>query len=244
MKMTVQRRLVTWGSTIIAHIVMLVVMMDATSHGGKPEGEAKPLVFILVAPPPVETPTIAAPPPPLPAAPPQPQPPPEPPAPVPPPPPSVSTPVETEAPPVPMAEPVPTPSAIPAANPASPSPETSARSNPAANTPAPTSPPTTAANTIVAGPIQIGEPSYLVLMQPEYPTQARRLHQEGTVVLALSLDSEGKLEKVVVTKSSGHPLLDQAAVEAMQQSRFQAANQNGVPVPSRAEVSITFRLEN
>lgn len=91
--------------------------------------------------------------------------------------------------------------------------------------------------------LDVGQPSYASRVEPEYPAQARRLHQQGTVTLALFIGKDGSLEKVEVSKSSGHPLLDDAAVEAMKESRFLPANQGNTPVASRAEVSITFRLE-
>jgi protein TonB len=53
----------------------------------------------------------------------------------------------------------------------------------------------------------------------------------------------GALDKVEIVKSSGYPLLDEAAVEAMKQSQFHPAYQDKTPVPAHAEVTITFRLE-
>jgi TonB family protein len=91
--------------------------------------------------------------------------------------------------------------------------------------------------------LQVTNPSYASKIEPDYPLEARRTHQQGTVVLALYINEFGTLDKVEIVKSSGHPLLDRAAEDAMQQSRFSPAYSGNIPMPSRAEVSITFQLE-
>jgi len=45
-----------------------------------------------------------------------------------------------------------------------------------------------------------------------YPMEARRANLSGSVVLSLHLASSGQLLNVVVSESSGHQLLDKAAV--------------------------------
>jgi protein TonB len=46
-----------------------------------------------------------------------------------------------------------------------------------------------------------------------YPEQARRLSLEGTVTLFVELAGDGRVEDVRVTASSGHAILDNAAVK-------------------------------
>ncbi|WP_417318661.1 TonB family protein [Emcibacter sp.] len=48
-----------------------------------------------------------------------------------------------------------------------------------------------------------------------YPSQARRLKQQGVVLVRLGIAAEGRLLFVRVHKSSGYPLLDVAALEAV-----------------------------
>lgn len=94
-----------------------------------------------------------------------------------------------------------------------------------------------------AGYRVVSEPSYLTRTQPAYPAQARRLQQEGVVVLTLYISAEGRLDRVEVTKSSGHRSLDEAAVAAERKSRFRPATLGGRPVPCKAEVPYRFELE-
>ncbi len=168
-------------------------------------------------------------------------PPPPKPTPLPPPP------VEQPPPPEPKPEPptpVPTPAVLPERVP----------EPPPAPTPAPTVPepvqkvaPEIVTSPVVVPPspyLNVTQPSYANRVEPDYPTQARRLHQQGTVTLALYINALGSLDKIEVVKSSGFRLLDDAAVEAMKQSRFHPAYQGNTPTPSRAEVSVNFVLES
>jgi protein TonB len=89
----------------------------------------------------------------------------------------------------------------------------------------------------------VSQPSYLERVQPVYPPQSRRLRQEGVVVLTLFISAEGRLDRVEVARSSGHRLLDEAAVAAERKSRFRPATLGGRPVACRAEVPYRFELE-
>jgi len=51
---------------------------------------------------------------------------------------------------------------------------------------------------------------------PSYPEEARQRHEEGTVLLGVTIAANGDVQRVVVLSSSGHPILDQAAVRAVQ----------------------------
>ena len=46
-----------------------------------------------------------------------------------------------------------------------------------------------------------------------YPEQARQLGLEGTVTLFVELSDDGRVEDVRVVASSGHPILDNAAIK-------------------------------
>lgn len=235
MRSAAKHRLVAYATAITVHAVILTTVLAATSTSkAKPEAK-KYVVFKLVPRPPPEMPTIPEapsppPPPPLPLAPPPPVPPPSPPsawAPLPQP---------AEA-PAPVASTVTTQNIAPAQTPEPTTPEVAP---PASVTP------TTPAIPAIAPPapvLNVGQPAYASRVEPEYPATARRLHQQGTVTLALFIGMDGTLDKVEIIKSSGHPLLDEAAVEAMKASRFLPASQGKAAVASRAEVSITFRLE-
>jgi protein TonB len=75
---------------------------------------------------------------------------------------------------------------------------------------------------------------------PVYPGIARSAHIQGVVILEAVLDAQGRVESVRVLRSI--PLLDQAAVEAVQHWRFTPALLNGEPVPVVMTVTVNFAL--
>lgn len=54
--------------------------------------------------------------------------------------------------------------------------------------------------------------------QKVYPRLARRMGEEGRVVLAFTLEADGRLASVRVVESSGSELLDEAALEAVREA--------------------------
>ena len=52
----------------------------------------------------------------------------------------------------------------------------------------------------------------------QYPPEARLDRTEGKVVLKAVLRNNGSVENVEVSQSSGHPVLDHAAVELLKQA--------------------------
>jgi protein TonB len=71
---------------------------------------------------------------------------------------------------------------------------------------------------------------------PAYPLAARRRGLEGSVLLRVRFDAEGRPEEVVVKTGSGSEMLDSAAREAVSRWRFGGAAAGSVDAP------ITFRL--
>jgi protein TonB len=81
------------------------------------------------------------------------------------------------------------------------------------------------------------------LSQPEYPPTARRLGQEGTVVLLIYVQTDGHVADVKVQKSSGFDKLDEAALrEAKRSWRFIPAKEGNTPVAEWGQFAVTFRL--
>lgn len=80
------------------------------------------------------------------------------------------------------------------------------------------------------------------LHPPRYPPAALRMGQQGTVTLVIHVNAQGQPEKVMVDSSSGHELLDQAAVDAAGQWRFHPAMQDGKLAPARLRVPVSFDL--
>jgi TonB family protein len=77
---------------------------------------------------------------------------------------------------------------------------------------------------------------------PRYPAEAIRQRHEGTVLLVLSVDADGRPGKVSVDRSSGYPELDQAALEAVQQWRFKVSLRAGAGAQTQARVPVRFQL--
>jgi protein TonB len=63
------------------------------------------------------------------------------------------------------------------------------------------------------------------------------------VVLRVEVSVAGAPLSVAVLSTSGYPLLDKAALAAVEQWRFQPASQAGTAVAGAADVPIQFRLE-
>ncbi len=78
---------------------------------------------------------------------------------------------------------------------------------------------------------------------PKYPLISRRNKEEGTAVFNLVIDSEGRLKKYTLIKSSGYKRLDMEAEKSVKNSKFHAAVKNGKNVESSIELKITFNLQ-
>jgi periplasmic protein TonB len=91
--------------------------------------------------------------------------------------------------------------------------------------------------------VPVTQPTFAEQAQHVYPSEAARRHQQGSVVLMLYINGNGTLDKIEIVKSSGFPLLDAAAIKEMKQSRFQPAMDGAIPIRSRAQASVTYRLE-
>ncbi|HVW29596.1 MAG TPA: energy transducer TonB [Polyangiaceae bacterium] len=79
--------------------------------------------------------------------------------------------------------------------------------------------------------------------RPAYPVRAKREGWQGTTVLRVLVQSNGKPGAVRIQKSSGRDLLDDAALEAVQKWTFVPATQGGAPVAGYVTVPIVFRLQ-
>ncbi len=79
--------------------------------------------------------------------------------------------------------------------------------------------------------------------KPDYPPAARLRGQQGLVVLRVEVSAAGAPLSIAVVSTSGHTVLDKAALAAVEQWRFKPAAQAGTPVNGAVEVPIQFRLE-
>jgi len=87
----------------------------------------------------------------------------------------------------------------------------------------------------VSAPIPIYSP------EPAYSEEARKAKFGGIVTLWIVVDAQGTVRNVKVAKSLGLGL-DEEAVKTVSTWKFKPAMRQGVPVPIRAQVEVSFRL--
>jgi protein TonB len=75
---------------------------------------------------------------------------------------------------------------------------------------------------------------------PEYPDEAVRNGEHGTVVVLIHVSPSGRTAGVDVIRSSGYVVLDRAASEAVARWRFLPAIKNGQPVASDMTMGFVF----
>jgi protein TonB len=74
---------------------------------------------------------------------------------------------------------------------------------------------------VVAEPTPIPMQDAIVRPRPDYPREARLRHETGRGVLILHVDNRtGRVTSVVIARSTGHKLLDDAAVHAFIRWRY------------------------
>jgi len=84
-------------------------------------------------------------------------------------------------------------------------------------------------------------PEFLFGEKPPYPKQAERNGWAGTVLLNLSINANGEVEKVGIAKSSGYRLLDQQARQSVGAWRFKPARRNGMSIAVTVQQPVIFR---
>ena len=87
------------------------------------------------------------------------------------------------------------------------------------------------------------QPNYLKNPAPRYPEEARKAGQQGVVLLLAKVNSDGKAGEVLLKSGSGYPLLDDAALKAVQRWKFKPAKIGSMSVDSRVEIPVRFTLD-
>lgn len=94
------------------------------------------------------------------------------------------------------------------------------------------------------GPLRVGgevrRPRLVKRVQPRYPPVARQARIQGEVRIRAIIDTNGRVVQMEVL--SGHPLLAQAATNAVQQWIYEPTYLNGEPVPLEFVVTVSFNL--
>jgi protein TonB len=96
----------------------------------------------------------------------------------------------------------------------------------------------------VTTPLRVGsgisEPRKIKNVDPTYPSVARAARIQGAVVIECVIGTDGRVTDTKVVQ--GQPLLDGAALKAVQQWRYTPTLYQGTPVPVILTVTVTFRL--
>ena len=77
--------------------------------------------------------------------------------------------------------------------------------------------------------------------EPAYTQEARDARIEGTVVLRVEIDKEGRIRRADLVRGLD-PGLDLNALDAVRTWRFDPARKAGKPVIVRAIIEVNFRL--
>lgn len=106
--------------------------------------------------------------------------------------------------------------------------------------------PVAVSSTVTTGavPSLLATPIYRVNPEPPYPATARRRRQEGLVLLAVRVTSQGRASRIELKQSSGFPALDEAAWQAVRGWEFEPARLGALAVESEIEVPVRFKLTN
>jgi protein TonB len=76
-------------------------------------------------------------------------------------------------------------------------------------------------------PVKIETADYVRPCTLRYPPMARRMNAQGTTLVRVLVDTEGRPQDVRVDRSSGYRLLDDAAVECAHQALFKPRREGG-----------------
>jgi len=101
-------------------------------------------------------------------------------------------------------------------------------------------PPKAAAPSRIKQGGQVTAASILSQTRPVYPPLARQARIQGSVVLHAIIDKDGKVAQLEVV--SGHPLLVQAALDAVKQWRYKPTQLNGDAVEVDTTITVTFTM--
>ena len=101
-------------------------------------------------------------------------------------------------------------------------------------------PPKAAAATAIRVSSGLQASKLIYQIKPPYPPLARQTHTQGVVKLHAIIGRDGSIQQLQVL--AGHPLLVQAAVDAVRQWRYSPTLLNGQPVEVVTQIDVNFTL--
>jgi TonB family protein len=78
-------------------------------------------------------------------------------------------------------------------------------------------------------------------VEPGYAEEARKARLEGTVVLKIAVGEQGTVQQVWIINPLGLGL-DEEAIKAVKQWRFEPGTKDGKPVPTFANIEVNFHI--
>jgi protein TonB len=88
---------------------------------------------------------------------------------------------------------------------------------------------------------EVAQANLVSSVSPEYPGLARAARVQGTVFLLASISSEGTVTDLIVLQ--GHPLLNDAAIQAVKQWRYKPQLVGGQAMPVQTTVTVNFSFQ-
>ena len=82
-----------------------------------------------------------------------------------------------------------------------------------------------------------------IVLRAANPASARQLGIQGTRLLRVHVAADGHVTDVVLTKSAGHADMDQAAIAAVRQWRFEPGRKGEEPVGMWVVLPVEFRIK-
>ena len=90
--------------------------------------------------------------------------------------------------------------------------------------------------------VKMARPLYVKNSVPRYPRRARKKGLQGTVMLEVLVDETGQVKNLRLLRSSGHAILDKAAIASVKKWVFVPGAINGAPAGMWVKVPIRFEL--
>jgi protein TonB len=91
--------------------------------------------------------------------------------------------------------------------------------------------------------VKLARPLYKQCTAPPYPRKARHLGYEGMVMLKVLIDENGRVDDLMVFESSGHIVLDRAALSAVRKWLFEPGTEGGIKKKMWVKIPVRFDLK-
>jgi TonB family protein len=87
----------------------------------------------------------------------------------------------------------------------------------------------------------VSDPTLIYSIEPEFSDEARKARYQGVVLVGLVVGADGLPKNLRILHALGMGL-DEKAIEAVKQWRFEPGMKDGKPVATQAQVQLDFRL--